>query len=264
MKPVTINDLKAMKCDGVPISVLTAYDTLLAGLIDKAGIDMILVGDSLANVFQGKKTTIPVTLDEMIYHGEIVVRSVKRAFVVIDMPFMTYQVSPSEALRNAGRLLKETGCQAVKVEGGVHMHDTIRAIVNAGIPVIGHIGLTPQSIHSFGGFGVRGRDNTESLAEDARAVDDAGASAVVIEKIPRTLAERITAEISIPTIGIGAGSGCDGQVLVTTDILGYTPEFNPKFVRKYANLADIISQALIEYKDDVKAHRFPSTDESYE
>lgn len=264
MKPVTINDLKAMKRDGEPISVLTAYDTLLAGLIDKAGIDMILVGDSLANVFQGKKTTIPVTLDEMIYHGEIVVRSVKRAFVVVDMPFMSYQVSPAEALRNAGRILKETGCQAVKFEGGIHMHDTIRTIVDAGIPVVGHIGLTPQSIHSFGGFGVRGRENPESLAADARAVDDAGACAVVIEKVPRSLAERVTSEISIPTIGIGAGSGCDGQVLVSTDILGYTPDFNPKFVRKYANLADIINKAFTDYHADVKERRFPSDDESYE
>ncbi|MCE5250694.1 3-methyl-2-oxobutanoate hydroxymethyltransferase [bacterium] len=263
-KPVTVNDFKRLKNEGVPISVLTAYDAVMASLIDQAGVDLILVGDSLANVFQGRETTIPVTIEEMIYHTEIVVRSVKRAFVAADMPFMSFQVSPEEALRNAGTVMKKTGCKAVKLEGGVPAKETIRRIVQAGIPVIGHIGLTPQSVHALGGYGLRGKDNGQALIEAALAVQEAGAFAIVIEKIPRGLAAEITRALAIPTIGIGAGPDCDGQVLVTNDILGLNPQFKPKFVRRYDELAERILSSLKAYKDDVRSRRFPGIDESYE
>ncbi len=263
-KAVTVNDFRRMKRDGIPIATLTAYDAAFARLVDEAGIDLILVGDSLANVVQGRETTIPVTIDDMIYHGEIVARVVKRAFVVVDMPFMSYQVNPEDALRNAGRIMKATGCRAVKIEGGVGAGDTIRAIVRAGIPVMGHIGLTPQSVHVFGGFGVRGRENADKLVDDARAVQDAGAFAVVVEKVPRRLAADITAKLDIPTIGIGAGPDCDGQILVINDMLGLTPDFHPRFVRRYAEIAGSALKGLKDYADDVRGRRFPSDEESYE
>ncbi len=263
-KPLTVNDFQRMKKKGVPITALTAYDAVFAALLDQAGIDLILVGDSLANVFQGRETTIPVTLEEMIYHAEIVVRSVKCAFVVVDMPFMSFQVTPEEALKNAGYIMKKTGCQAVKLEGGVTVKDTILKIVQAGIPVFGHIGLTPQSVNVFGGYGLRGKDNAEALIESALAVQEAGAFAVVLEKIPRGLAAEITKKLTIPTIGIGAGPDCDGQILVTADMLGLNPHFNPKFVRRYAELARQALTGLQGYVDDVRSRSFPLLDESYE
>ena len=263
-KKITINDFKRMKQDGIPITVLTAYDSIFASLLDQAGVDLILVGDSLANVFQGRSTTIPVTIEEMIYHAEIVARVVKHAFVAVDMPFLTFQINPEDALINAGNMIKKSGCQAVKLEGGVPMSATIKKIVNAGIPVIAHLGLTPQSINVFGGFGVQGRDNHKRIIDDAKAIEDAGAFAVVLEKIPRDLAAEITHLISIPTIGIGAGNSCDGQVLVTPDMLGLNPGFNPKFVRRYADLAEHTLESVKSYCEDVRSRKFPSDDESYE
>ena len=263
-KRVTVNDFQRMKQESVPIAALTAYDAVFAALVDEAGIDLVLVGDSLANVFQGKETTIPVTIEEMIYHTEIVARTVKRAFVVADMPFMSFQVSSEDALRNAGTIMKKTGCNAVKLEGGIPVRNTIRSIVQAGIPVLGHLGLTPQSVNVFGGYGVRGRDNTNELIEESIAVQEAGAFGIVLEKIPRGLAAEISQKLTIPTIGIGAGPDCDGQILVTTDMLGLNPQFNPKFVRRYAELAARALDGLKGYADDVRARNFPSLDESYE
>jgi len=263
-KSLTVNDFNRMKRDSERITALTAYDALFASLLDEAGIDLILVGDSLANVFQGRGTTIPVTLEEMIYHGEIVARSVKRAFVVVDMPFMSFQVSSKEALRNAGNIMKRTGCKAVKLEGGISVKPTIRRIVEAGIPVLGHIGLTPQSVNVFGGYGVRGRDNRQIVIDDALAAEDGGAFAVVLEKIPRSLAREITDKLTIPTIGIGAGTDCDGQILVTPDMLGLFRKFKPSFVRRYAELADNALIGLKHYVDDVRDGTFPSEKESYE
>ena len=263
-KSITVNDFQRMKKDGIPITSLTAYDSVLASLLDKAGIDLILVGDSLANVFQGRETTIPVTLDDMIYHGEIVARTVKHAFVVVDMPFMSFQVSPEDALVNAGAIMKETGCNAVKLEGGTPVKETISKIVQAGIPVMGHLGLTPQSINVFGGYGVRGKDDTAAVIKNALDIQEAGAFAVVLEKIPKDLAGEISRKLTIPTIGIGAGPDCDGQILVTTDILGFNTGFNPKFVRKYADLAEQALAGMKGYADDVRERRFPSLDESYD
>ncbi len=263
VRPLSVTDFKTMKLEGTRIAVLTAYDAIFARILDESGIDIVLVGDSLANVFQGRSTTIPVTLDEMIYHGEIVARAVKRAFVVVDMPFMSFQVSSEDALRNAGRVIKETGAKAVKIEGGSGRTDTIRRIVDAGIPVLGHVGLTPQSVNVFGGYGVQGRSNRESVLKDARATADAGAFAVVLEKIPRELAGEITHSIPIPTIGIGAGPDCDGQVLVTPDLLGLFTDFKARFVRRYAELGEISARAFRAYIDDVRSGGFPSDDESY-
>jgi len=263
-KALTVNDFQRLKNEGIPITALTAYDAVMATLLDNAGVDMILVGDSLANVFQGRETTLPVTVEEMIYHAEIVARSVKRAFVVVDMPFMSFQVNPEEALINAGTMMKKTGCKAVKLEGGVTVKETIHCIVQAGIPVLGHIGLIPQSVHVFGGYGVRGKENSQAIIEGALAVQEAGAFAVVIEKIPRTLAAEITQNLAIPTIGIGAGPDCSGQILVTNDVLGLNPHFKPKFVRRYDELAERIISGIKAYNDDVRSRRFPSLDESYE
>ncbi|MBN1294046.1 MAG: 3-methyl-2-oxobutanoate hydroxymethyltransferase [Candidatus Latescibacteria bacterium] len=263
-KPVTVTDFKRMKRDGIPITALTAYDSIFAALLDQAGIDLILVGDSLANVFQGRTTTIPVTIEEMMYHAEIVARNVKHAFVAVDMPFMSFQINPEDALKNAGNMIKKTGCKAVKLEGGIPIKSTIKKIVDTGIPVLAHLGLTPQSIHVFGGYGVRGRDNHQSLIDEAKAIEEAGAFAVVLEKIPRNLAAEITSTISIPTIGIGAGNKCDGQILVTPDMLGLNPEFNPKFVRRYADLAERALEGFKLYCANVRSRNFPSEDESYE
>ncbi len=262
-RALTINDVRAMKRESRPIAVLTAYEALFAELLDEAGVDIILVGDSLGNVFQGRSTTIPVTLDEMIYHGEIVARAVKRAFVIVDMPFMSFQVGPDDAVRNAGAVMKKTNCKAVKLEGGVSTMPTIARIVGAGIPVMGHVGLTPQSVHAFGGYGVRGRQDRQAVIDDAKAVEDAGAFAVVLEKMPADLAGEITESIAIPTIGIGAGPRCDGQVLVTQDMLGLFRDFKPAFARRYAELADMCIEVFGRYVEDVRSGDFPSRDESY-
>jgi len=263
-KPLTVNDFRRMKDEGEPITALTAYDTLFASILDEAGIDLILVGDSLGNVFQGRETTIPVTLEEMIYHGEIVARAVSRAFVVVDMPFMSYQVSVEEAVANAGSIMKRTGCKGVKLEGGVKMAERIRSIVDIGIPVLGHVGLTPQSVHALGGYGVRGREDRDAVFEDALAVQEAGAFAVVLEKMPVSLAREISVKLDIPTIGIGAGPECDGQILVTADMLGLFRKFKPPFVRRYAELAGIVLEGVKKYRDDVRSGSFPSERESYE
>lgn len=262
-KTLTVTDFKSMKQSGDPITVLTAYDATFAGLLDRAGIDLILVGDSLGNVVQGRESTIPVNLEQMIYHGEMVARVVQRAFTAIDMPFLTYQVSDSEAVRNAGLLMQKTGCKAVKLEGGIHRRTTIQRIVQTGIPVIGHVGLTPQSVYAFGGYKVQGRVNPERIMDDARAVQEAGAFMVVLEGIPAALAADITRTLDIPTIGIGAGVGCDGQVLVSYDMLGLFEEFTPSFVRKYAGLAGTIREAATQYIEDVRSRSFPSEDESF-
>ena len=263
-KKLNVNDFQRMKEEGIRITSLTAYDAIFAALLDEAGIDLILVGDSLGNVFQGHDTTIPVTVEDMIYHGEIVARSVSRSFVVIDMPFMSYQVNPDEAVRNAGAVMKKTGCKAVKLEGGAVIKDTIKRIVEIGIPVLGHIGLTPQSVNVFGGYSVQGKENRQRIIEDAQSVEEAGAFAVVIEKIPASLAKEITEKLSIPTIGIGAGPHCDGQILVTEDVLGLFRKFKPKFVRRYAELADSAFDGLNRYIEDVRKGTFPSDKESYE
>lgn len=255
-----------MKRDGEKIVFLTAYDWMSARYVDEAGVDGVLVGDSVGQVFAGHPTTLPVTLDEMIYHARAVRRGAPEAFVVVDMPFMTFQVGPEDTLRNAGRVLKETDAQAVKVEGGRRVADTVARLVDCGIPVMGHLGLTPQSIHAFGSYALRAVEEAdrEALLADARALADAGCFAVVLEKVPRSLGARVTEEIAVPTIGIGAGPDTDGQVLVTWDLLGLTPDFRPKFVRRYAELGEITAEALATFVDDVRNGRFPGAEETYE
>lgn len=260
-KPVSLLDFGRWKTQGRPISVLTAYDHTMARLLDQAGVDCLLVGDTLGMVVQGHGTTLPVTLDQMVYHVEMVARASRRAFVVADLPFLSYQASVEQAILSAGRLLKETGCSAVKLEGGRGMAETIRALTEIGIPVMAHVGLTPQSIYTLGGFKVQ-RD-AEAIAADARAAAEAGAFAIVLECIPAELAKRITSELSIPTIGIGAGPACDGQVLVVSDMLGLFEGFRPKFVRHYAELAETIRGAAAAYVADVAARRFPDESESF-
>ncbi len=244
--------------------MLTAYDAM-ARIVDEAGIDVILVGDSLASVVQGRPNTLGVTMEEMIYHTAIVSAAVKRALVVADMPFLSFQVSPEEAVRNAGRLLKEGGAAAVKLEGGTVVADRIEVIARMDIPVMAHIGLTPQSIHRMGGYRVQGRDAAGAalLRSDAKAVESAGAFAVVLEGVPANLASEITETVGIPTIGIGAGPGCDGQVLVLHDLLGLTADRTPTFVRRYADLRSAALEAIVRYRDDVRERRFPSDKESY-
>lgn len=265
IKRVTTKTLALLKKKGIKISALTAYDFILAKLLDETGVDVILVGDSLSNVFQGNETTLPVTMDEMIYHTKAVTKGVKRAMIVVDLPFMSYQLSIDEGFRNAGRIMKETSAGAVKLEGGIRVADTIRKITEEGIPVMGHIGLTPQSIHQFGSYRERGRDKAEAeeILNDAKAVEHAGAFAIVLEKIPASLAKQITELVKIPTIGIGAGVFCDGQILVTHDMLGLNVDFHPRFVRNYAELAEVIHISVNNYIDDVKQMKFPSEDESY-
>jgi 3-methyl-2-oxobutanoate hydroxymethyltransferase len=258
---VTLPDFARWKAEGHKISVLTAYDHPTARLLDEAGIDVLLVGDTLGMVVQGHETTLPVTLDQMIYHAEMVGRAAKRAFVVGDLPFLSYQVSLSEAIRSAGRMLKETRAGAVKLEGGRTVAPTIRAMVDAGIPVMGHVGLKPQSVKATGGYRVE-RDLERTLA-DAHAVAEAGAFSVVVECVPADVAERITKELAIPTIGIGAGPKCDGQVIVTPDLLGLFQDFKPKFVRRYADLSTIIRDAAAKYAADVASGAFPSEGESF-
>jgi 3-methyl-2-oxobutanoate hydroxymethyltransferase len=265
IKRVTTKSLALLKKNKVKISALTAYDFITAKLLDEAGIDILLVGDSLSNVFQGNETTLPVTMDEMIYHTKAVAKGVQRAMIVVDMPFMSYQLNVDEAFRNAGRIMKETPAGAVKLEGGERIAETINKITNHGLPVMGHIGLLPQSIHSYGGYSERGRTDEEAqeILSDAKIVEEAGAFAVVLEKIPANLAKEVTASISIPTIGIGAGVNCDGQILVTPDMLGLNTDFHPRFVRYYAELAKEINKAVKSYIDDVKSNSFPSEKESY-
>jgi 3-methyl-2-oxobutanoate hydroxymethyltransferase len=264
-RKVTTQRLFEMKRSGRKIVALTAYDALMAKIFDETRVDVLLVGDSLGNVVQGHETTIPVTLEDTIYHTKAVVCGAERAMVVADMPFMTYQVSSEEAFRNAGRILKETGCQAVKLEGGSRIVNSVKLMTEAGIPVMGHLGLTPQSIHQFGSYRARGTDTMESekIFEDAHALEYAGAFSIVLEKIPASLAKRISESLKIPTIGIGAGRFCDGQVLVYTDMLGITVDFNPRFVRRYAHMNEEIKNAVNCYADDVINSSFPSDEESY-
>lgn len=264
-KRVTTRRLVDMKRKGTPIACLTAYDALTAHLIDAAGIDVLLVGDSVGNVVQGHETTLPVTLEHMIYHTQAVVRGVQRALVVTDMPFMTYQVSPRDAFMNAGRIMKEAGAGAVKLEGGRRVIEAVRMMTENGIPVMGHLGLTPQSIHQFGSYKERGTTDEEAaqIMDDAVALAEAGAFAIVLEKIPSDLAKRITERIDVPTIGIGAGPDCDGQILVWTDMMGMSTEFRPRFVRRYAELHDVITRGVSAYINDVRNHTFPSAEESY-
>ncbi len=262
---VTTIEIKAMKERGEKIVMLTAYDALFAGLEDNAGIDVILVGDSAGMVVAGHETTLHVTMEHMISHTSCVSRSVKRAMVIADMPFMSFQISPEQALENSGRFLQESGAHGVKIEGGVNMAETVHRISSVGIPVVGHIGLTPQSINRFGGYTVKGKDKDEAaqLMRDAKALEEAGAFMVVLEKITSKLSAEITKSLKIPTIGIGSGPGCDGQVLVIYDMLGLYELFKPKFVRRYLELSREVTDAFIRYRDDIKNGSFPGVDESY-
>ncbi|MBR9916901.1 3-methyl-2-oxobutanoate hydroxymethyltransferase [bacterium] len=262
---ITTQTVVEMKEQGEKISMLTAYDFTMAQIIDQAGIEIILVGDSASNVMAGFETTVPMTLDHMIYHTSCVVRGVDRALVIADMPFMSYQVTAKEALINAGRMMKEAGAHAVKMEGGKPIIDTVKKIVDAGIPVMGHLGLTPQSIYKFGTYKVRATDEEEAqaLINDAKLLQEAGCFSIVLEKIPAKLAERVSKELDIPTIGIGAGAGCDGQVLVLHDMLGLNKGFNPRFLRRYADLHSNMTDAVQQYISDVKSKDFPNDDEQY-
>ncbi len=265
VKRVTTNVLQEMKNSGAKISMLTGYDFSMARIIDSAGIDIILVGDSASNVMAGHETTLPITLDQMIYHAASVVRAVERALVVVDMPFGSYQGNSKEALSNAIRIMKESGGHAVKLEGGIEIIESIKRILTAGIPVMGHLGLTPQSIYKFGTYVVRAKEEAEAqrLVEDAKALEEAGCFAIVLEKIPAALAEKVAKSVSIPIIGIGAGNGVDGQVLVVHDMLGINNEFSPRFLRKYANLFDIMTDAVKNYIQDVRSGDFPNQNEQY-
>ena len=262
---VTTKSLQEMKRNGQKISMLTAYDYSFAGLVDKAGIDIILVGDSASNVMAGHETTLPITLDQMIYHASSVVRAAKRALVVVDLPFGTYQSDSKEALRSAVRIMKESGAHAVKLEGGEQVKDSIERIIQAGIPVMGHLGLTPQSIYKFGSYTVRAREEheAEQLLNEAKLIEKIGCFGIVLEKIPALVAKKATDSIKIPTIGIGAGANVDGQVLVLHDMLGMNKEFSPRFLRRYCNLDKIIHEALSQYGRDVKSKNFPNENEQY-
>lgn len=264
-KKLTTSDLVEMKKKGEKITMLTAYDCLMASQLDDCGIDLILVGDSVGNVLLGYENTIPVTMDEMIHHCRAVTRGVKRAMVIGDMPFMSYQASAEEAVRNAGRFLKEAGAEAVKLEGGKEVYKTIKMIVDSGIPVMGHLGLTPQSVYKLGGYGVRGEDKGQALKmlEDARGLEEAGVFSIVLEKIPAKLAKKITQQISVPTIGIGAGVDCDGQVLVTHDMLGLFERFKPKFSKRYAEVGKEMKRCYRKYIKEVKNKVFPAKEHSY-
>ena len=265
LRKVTTRRLIEMKQRGEKIACLTAYDYSMARLIDEAGVDLILVGDSACNVMAGHTTTLPMTLDQMIYHTDSVSRAVKRALVVCDMPFGTYQGNSKQALASAIRIMKESAAEAVKIEGGSEIRESIERILSAGIPVCGHLGLTPQSINKFGSYAVRARDEAEAakLVEDARMLQELGCFAMVLEKIPAQLAEQVSKELSIPTIGIGAGGQCDGQILVMHDMLGINKGFSPRFLRRYADLSSVINQAVAHYVDDVKTSDFPNEREQY-
>jgi 3-methyl-2-oxobutanoate hydroxymethyltransferase len=254
-----------MKMRGEKISMLTAYDFSMAGIIDAAGIDIILVGDSASNVMAGHETTLPITLDQMIYHATSVVRAVKRALVVVDIPFGSYQGNSSEALRSAIRIMKESGAHAIKVEGGAEIKESVIRILSAGVPVMGHLGLTPQSIYKFGTYTVRAKEEEEAkkLLEDAKLLEESGCFAIVLEKIPASLAKKVAETVQIPVIGIGAGGQVDGQVLVIHDMLGINQEFKPRFLRQYANMQEIMTEAVKDYIKDVKDRNFPNEKESY-
>jgi 3-methyl-2-oxobutanoate hydroxymethyltransferase len=262
---MTIPKLQSMKKEGQKITCLTAYDWLTASILDSAGIDLVLVGDSCSMVFAGHPTTLPITMEQMVYHTQAVSRGVQRAVVISDMPFLSFQAGSEEAVKNAGRFLKEGQAHGVKVEGGEIIAETIRRLVQIGIPVMGHLGLTPQSIRLFGGYGVRGTEKAEAdrLQKDAKILEEAGVFAVVLEKIPAGLARQITKSVSVPTIGIGAGMHCDGQILVTADMLGFFEAFKPKFVRQYERIAKRIRKAVGKYIEDVKSGEYPAKEESY-
>jgi len=264
-KRVTTHSLLEMKNRKEKISMLTGYDYSMAKIIDKSGIDIILVGDSASNVMAGHETTLPITLDQMIYHASSVVRGVKRSLVVVDLPFGSYQSDPKEALRSAIRIMKESGAHAVKMEGGREIQESIVKILNAGIPVMGHLGLTPQSIYKFGTYSVRAKEEDEAkrLLEDAKLLDKLGCFGIVLEKIPAKVSKKVTDSVSAPIIGIGAGSDVDGQVLVTHDLVGLNSDFNPRFLRRYVNLDEIMSNAIQSYIKDVKSLDFPNKNEQY-
>lgn len=265
MARVTVTNLREKKQAGTPITMLTSYDYAMAKLVDEAGIDMILVGDSLGNVALGYDSTLPVTMEDMIHHTKAVCRAAKQAMVVADMPFMSYQTSTRDALYNAGRLVKEAGAQAVKLEGGIEILEAVRAIVSAGIPVVGHLGLTPQSIHQLGGFKVQGKDSqtAQKLLDDAKLLAKAGICALVLECVPEKLAAKVTEAVETPTIGIGAGSACDGQVLVINDMLGMYSDFTPKFVKKFAHLQQQMKEAVEAYKEEVANRSFPAKEHTF-
>ncbi len=262
---VTVPEIVKMKQRGAKITCLTAYDYSFARILDSAGVDILLVGDSVGCVVQGHGNTLPVTMDEMVYHTRAVVRGCQHALVVGDMPFLSYQISAEQAVQNAGRLLQEGGAEAVKLEGGVSMRETIAKIVKSGIPVMGHVGLTPQSVHRLGGYRVQGKEKGqyEAILNDALAVDEAGAFAIVLEGMPIDLAKEITSRVSIPTIGIGAGAHCDGQVLVMHDMLGLFDDFKPKFVKRYAELKSVVTGAVKKYVSDVREEKFPGPEHSF-
>lgn len=264
-KKITTLDIRKMKKEKKKITALTAYDYPFAKILDKTEIDIILVGDSVGMVVLGYENTLPVTMEDMIHHTCAVKRGVSRALIVGDMPFMSYQVSIEESLKNAGRLVQEGGAEAVKIEGGIAMRDRIRAIVDIGIPVMGHVGLTPQSVHRFGGYRVQGKDylNARKILSDAKAVEDAGAFSIVLEGIPAELGKRISEALVIPTIGIGAGPHCDGQILVIHDLLGIPGDFNPKFIKRYADIGESITDAVRNYIEEVREVKFPSEEHSY-
>lgn len=264
-KRITVKSLVDMKANGERISMLTSYDFTMAKIVDQAGIDVILVGDSASNVMAGHETTLPITLDHMIYHASNVVRAINRSLVVVDLPFGSYQSDPKEALRSAIRIMKESGAHAVKLEGGSEIKDSIKRILKAGIPVMGHLGLTPQSIYKFGTYTVRAKEEAEAqkLKEDALLLEKIGCFALVLEKVPAKLAEEIAKSIQIPVIGIGAGSGVDGQVLVIHDMLGMDHEFSPRFLRRYADLNTVMTKAIQNYNTDVKSGDFPNENEQY-
>ncbi len=264
-KPITTHALLAMKAGQRRIVMLTCYDALFARLLDASGVDILLVGDSVNQVLAGEESTLSARLDQMIYHTKIVRRGAQRAMVICDLPFLTYQVSIEEAIRNAGRAMAETGCHAVKLEGGVHVAPTVRALVDVGIPVMGHIGLTPQSVHALGGYRVQGRDHEAArrLKRDARALEAAGAFAIVLELVPAPLAAAITRSLTIPTIGIGAGPSCDGQVLVLHDMLGLNDRFSAKFVKRYADLAGAVRKAVGAFAAEVRQGTYPGKEHSF-
>lgn len=263
---VTIRDFRLKRERGEKLVMVTAYDALFARLVDEGGVDAVLVGDSLGNVFAGYDSTLPVTLEQMIYHGAAVRRGLKRALLVVDMPFLTYQVSAEEALRNCGRVMRETGAQALKLEGsGPRVDAAVRAVVETGIPVMGHLGFTPQSVHAMGGARVQGRDTegADAMVDAARRLEDAGAFAIVLELVPAAVAERVTAAVNVPTIGIGAGVGCDGQVLVLPDLLGLTDTFSPRYLKRYAAMGEGTRDAIRRFAEDVRGGAYPTDEHSF-